>query len=107
MENINCKPEAVSEPVRHSAVFLLNNEYPELKRATIVISDTGDNVTIGVKAVGRVFENTDEGISVHERQFGDVCIVSKTEPISNLFENIKGLFISVSDLIKAFSDVEA
>lgn len=103
MENIN----EIKEPIRYAAVFRLNDEFPELKRATIVISDTGDKVAIGVKAIGRVFESTDEGISVHEVQFGDACYVSKTEPISNLFENIKGLFESVSNLIKEANDVKA
>ena len=110
MKPIYCasNEEEAAEPVRYAAIFRLGKkDYPELKRATIVITDEGDKVIIGVKAVGRVFKKTDGGISVREEQFGDLCCVSKSEPVSNFFDIIKGLFGSISELINESSDVEA
>ena len=92
------------------AVFRLNKEdYPERKRTTIIISDEGDKICVGVKANARVFELDENGYTVvHHEMWGDYDFVEKNAPADSIFETIKKLFDSVPEIIdKTKKDVEA
>ena len=84
-----------------NAVIRLGNEdYPERKRTAIVITDEGDNVYVGVKAIARVYERNDEGnISIHEEQWGEISALHKDAPIGCLFDSLKELFDKVPEII--------
>lgn len=88
-------------PMRCEAVFRLGREdYPERKRTTIVITDIGDDVHIGVKANARVFEAGDGGgFSVREEQIGDIRTLRKDVPLGCLFDSLKELFDTVPEII--------
>jgi hypothetical protein len=88
-------------PMRCEAVFRLGRaDYPERKRTTIVITDGGDDVHIGVKANARVFK-ADEGggFSVHEEQIGEIRTLHKDVPLGCLFDSLKELFDIVPEII--------
>ena len=78
---------------RIQAVFLLGEDSPKRDRTTIVISNQDDVVTVGVKALTRVFEGGEGNIfQIHEEQRGDYRSFSKAEPISSIFDALKELF---------------
>lgn len=89
------------EKIRINAVFLLGNEdYPERKRTTIVITDDGDDVHVGVKAIARVYEKNDAGgFMVHDEQRGNYCTLRKDSPIGCIFDTLKDLFDKVPEII--------
>ncbi|MBR2311318.1 MAG: hypothetical protein IKA47_12445 [Oscillospiraceae bacterium] len=101
------KKHEMQQPMNYETVFRLGREdYPELKRATIVITDMGNCVTVGVKAIGRVFEAG--GLNVREELFGDYCELGKDVPLDRLFGSLKELFVKVSNSIdECNKDVEA
>lgn len=88
-------------PMSCEAVFRLKREnYPERKRTTIIITDGGDDVHIGVKVVARVFESAESGgFTAHEEQWGDIRTVKKDMNIGCLFETLKELFDTVPEII--------
>lgn len=88
-------------PMNCEAVFRFKREdYPERKRTTIVITDSGDDVLIGVKTIARVFEGGDGGgLSVHEEQCGDFRSLHKDVPLGCLFDTLKELFDTVPEII--------
>ena len=90
-----------SETMRVESVFRLSNkEYPERKRTTIVITDEGDQITVGVKAVVRIYEAMDDGaISVSQAQYGDYLRLKRTDTLDNLFSCIKKLFGEIPEII--------
>lgn len=89
------------EDIKINAVFQLGKEdYPERKRTTIVITDKGEEVCVGVKAIARVFELNDEGnIIIHEEQCGDLRTLRKDSPLGCLFDSLKELFDMVPEII--------
>lgn len=89
------------EKMTANAMFRLSKEnYPERKRTTIVITDDGDDVHVGVKAIARVFELNDEGnLNVHEEQWGDIRTLHKDVPLGCLFDSLKELFDTVPEII--------
>lgn len=99
------KEEEYREPFRCEAVFRLKeDDYPKRNCTTIVITDAGDKVHIGVKALTRVFERNEDGsIKVYEEQHGDICTVSKDAPLGCLFDSLKELFESVPETIDKVS----
>lgn len=81
-------------------VFILGEDSPKRSRTTIVITESGDVVTVGVKALARVFEGGEGDIfKIHEEQCGDYCTLSKDEPISSVFEHLKQMFETVPETI--------
>ena len=104
------KKHEMQQPMNYETVFRLGREdYPELKRATIVITDMGNCVTVGVKAIGRVFEAVEAGgFNVREELFGDYCELNKDVPLNRLFVSLKELLVKVSNSIdECNKDVEA
>lgn len=92
----NCFME---EKQRYDAVVqLIQKDYPELKNASLVITDDGDNVFIAVKATVPVFRTEEEHLCAMMKQVGDYCSVSKSDPITKLFDAIKEMFESVCKL---------
>lgn len=89
------------EKIKINALFRLGkDDYPERKRTTIVITDDGDDVIVGVKAISRVYENDDKGyLTVREEQCGDICAIRKDAPIGCLFDSLKFLFDKVPEII--------
>lgn len=83
-----------------NAVIKLNKEgCPERKRTTIVITECGDEVYIGVKAIARVYERGERDLEIHEEQHGDVTSIGKNATIGSVFEIIKELFEKVPEII--------
>ena len=95
------KKHEMQMPMNCEAVFRLGREdYPERKRTTIVITDGGDDVHVGVKAIARVFEGGEGGsFAVHEEQYGDICTLHKDAPLGCLFDSLKELFDNVPEII--------
>ena len=88
-------------PMSCEAVVRLGREdYPERKRTTIIITDSGDDVLVGVKVNARVFESTEDGVfSVREEQWGDFKSLKKDVPLGCLFDTLKELFDAVPEII--------
>jgi hypothetical protein len=85
--------EADKEPSRITAIFRLpKGDYPELEDATIVITEEADNCIVGVKGLGCLPDG-------RQTWFGDLCRVSKDEPISKLFDSLGAMFKNVENLI--------
>ena len=98
------------EKIKISAVFQLGKEdCPERKRTTIVITEEGDEVHVGVKAIARVFEmNEDGNLAAHEAQYGDIRTLHKDASLGCLFDSLKELFETVPEIIDNTSkDVKA
>ena len=89
------------ENIRVNAVFRLGKEdYPERERTTIVITDDGDEVLVGVKAITRVFERNDKGYTIiHDELHGDYCTLRKDMTLGCLFDSLKELFDKVPEII--------
>ena len=89
------------EKIRVNAVFRMGKEdCPERKRTTIVITDDGDDVLVGVKAISHVYENDDKGyLTVHDEQYGELCTLCKDAPLGCLFDSLKELFDKVPEII--------
>ena len=86
--------EGSAEPNKISAIFrLAKKDYPNLESATIVITEEADECTIGVKALGCLPNGS-------KAWFGDLCRVSKEEPISKIFDSLETMFKNVETLIK-------
>ena len=98
-------------PMSCEAVFRLNRDnYPEMKRTTIIVTDNGgDEVIVAVKVIGRVFKALEDGaFEVKEANFGDMCSINKNEPIGKLFEGLKNAYENTAKLIKETNkDVKA
>ena len=89
----------MEEKQRYDAVFqLIKKDYPELKNASLVITDDGDKVYIAVKALVPVFYKQDDHVFAKQEQVGDYCIVSKSATIAMFFDAIKERLESVSAL---------
>lgn len=83
-----------------NCVFRLPEEkYPELQDASIIISEEGDQVYIGVKCMGRIASVENGFVTVRPMQFGDVGHVSKSATVEELFEVLNSTFKSVQQLI--------
>ena len=98
------------QPIRYEAVIQdSSEELPNMKRATIVLTNDADKIFVGVKAVGRIYERLDNGgLKVHEEYFGDYTTVNKSEPISKIFDALKQMFENTEKLIEeANKDVKA
>ena len=83
------------------SIFQLSNkEYPERKRTTIVITDEGDNIAVGVKAVARVYEAKDGGaFSVNQMVVGEYIRLKRDDTLDALFNSIKMLFDTIPEII--------
>ena len=84
------------------AVFRLpKDKYPERKRTTIVITDEGDKVIVGVKALARVFEKAENGcINVTQEQWGEYSEIDRDAPVSKLLDTLNELFDKVPEIIE-------
>jgi hypothetical protein len=92
-----------NETMRVESVFQLSkNEYPERKRTTIVITDDGDQIIVGVKAVVRVYERSEGSavVSVHQEQYGDYLRLQREDTLDGLFSCIKKLFDEIPEVIE-------
>ena len=89
------------EKIKISAVFQFGkDDCPERKRTTIVITEDGDDVHVGVKAIARVFElNEDGNLTAHEEQHGDIRTLHKDAPLGCFFDSLKELFEKVPEII--------
>ena len=98
-EEMNAFPDPIA---RITACFrLYEKDYPKLENANIVITEEDDKCIVGVKAVGYLPDGS-------RSWFGDLCEVSKNEPISKLFDGLNSAFKNVEGLIKEQNkDVEA
>lgn len=84
-------------PKRYPAVIMLGNDYAELKDAQVVIGNRDCDVTVGVKAIRRVFEKNEAGnFTVHEEQVGDYCIVGKDATVGEFFDALKKVIGAVA-----------
>ena len=94
------------ESINLNALFRLGkDDYPERKRTTIIVTDDGDNVRIGVKAIARVYEKDAGGnLNVHEEQYGSLCTMHKDAPIGYLFDSLKELFDEVPEIVDRTTD---
>lgn len=94
------------ECINLNALFRLGkDDYPERKRTTIIVTDDGDNVRIGVKAIARVYEKDAGGnLNVHEEQYGSLCTMHKDAPIGCLFDSLKKLFDEVPEIVDRTTD---
>lgn len=90
------------ETEKIEALFMLDeNIYGKRKRTTIVITEDGDEVVVGVKALCRVFAKNEEGsFNISQQQYGDFVNLNKSAPISCLFEKLKELFDSIPEIIE-------
>ena len=89
-----------NENIRYGANIILENSYPEMKDAEIVITDFDGRITVGVKA--RYYEATkcDNGcVDFKPKQVGDYRIVEKTSTVEEFFGSLKEMLNSVSKAI--------
>lgn len=85
------------ERIRYDAVFqLMKKDFPELRDAKVIITDHGDEVTIGVTALVRVFQREEDKFLVKNEQVGEYCKVSKSEPITMFFDGLREMLERVS-----------
>ena len=84
-----------------NAVIRLGDEYcSERNRTTIVITDEGDKVLVGVKAIAHVFEKNDYGtLNVHEEQHGDLIAIDRDASISKIFDTLREMLDAVPEII--------
>ena len=93
--------ELFREPIRYDAVLQLTcGEFPELKRATVVITDNGDDALIGVKALYRKTGTKDGYIFASMEQVGDYCKVSKSCTVDEFFCSLKNVLERVSNMVE-------
>ena len=87
--------QAILDPfVNFKAKFRLHEkDYPELEEATIIITEEADKCIVAVKALGCLPDGS-------RSWFGDICEMSKNEPISKLFDGLKSTFKNVETLIQ-------
>ena len=86
---------------RYEAVFqLCKKEFPELNRATIVVTDTGDDVLIGVKALYRKTEKATDAILCSMDMVGDYCKISKTSTVDEFLGGLKEMLERVADMVE-------
>ena len=86
---------------RYEAVFqLCEKKFPELNGATIVITDTGGNVLIGVKALYRKTERATDSIFCSMEMVGDYFEVGKTCTVGEFFGSLEELLKRVADMKK-------
>lgn len=77
-------------PKRYPAVIMLGKDYPDLKNVQVVIGERDCDVTVGVKAIRRVFDKNEAGnLTVHEEQVGDYCAVGKGATVGEFFDALK------------------
>ena len=89
------------DPIRYEAVLqLTNGEFPELKRATVVITDNGDDALVGIKALYRKTGTKDGYIFASMEQVGDYCRVSKSCTVDEFFGRLKKVLENVSDMVE-------
>ena len=90
-----------NENIRYGASIVLENSYPEMKDAEIIITNFDGQVTVGVKA--RYYEATkrDDGcVDFEPKQVGDYRIVEKTSTVEEFFGNLKEVLNVVSEAIE-------
>lgn len=89
------------DPIRYEAVFqLAKQNFPELDRAKIVISDNDDEVFIGVTARYFVYATDKDTTFAKQAETGDYCRVSKTATVAEFFDGIKKMLHRVSALVE-------
>lgn len=76
------------------------DEYPNVDKATAVIIDMGDSVSVGVKMVMFVTRNFEGKETVEAEQFGDYCKVSKDAKVADIFDALKRMANSCVELAK-------
>lgn len=88
---------------RISAVFNLRAEnFPERKRTTVIITDDGENVHVGAKAITRVYGLDEAGnVTIQEEQRGDIRTLRRDAPISCIFDSLKELFDEIPEIVDA------
>ena len=86
---------------RIEAVFTLDGqEFPNSKRASIVIGYKNGGCTVGVKKMARVFEKDENGnTTVHQEQHGDYVTLDAYDNICGLFASLKNLLETVPENI--------
>lgn len=90
-----------NEKIRHSAAFVLESSYPEVKDAEIIVTNFNDGVTVGVKA--RYYEATmlDGGcVDFTPKQVGDYRVVDKNSTVEEFFNLLKEVLTGVSNYIE-------
>ena len=93
------------ERIKYDAVFqLMKKDFPELRDAKIIISDLGDEVTVGVAALVRVFQREEDKFIVKNEQVGDYCKVSKSAPITKFFDAVREMLKVVSTAAEEFNN---
>lgn len=87
--------QAIVDPFANfAAKFRLHKkDYPQLEKATIIITEKDDKCIVAVKALGCLPDGS-------WSWFGDICEMSKNEPISKLFDGLKSTFENVETLIQ-------
>ena len=91
----------INKNIRYGASFVLENSYPEVKDAEIVVTDFNGKMTVGVKA--KYYEATkyDDGhIDFAPKQVGDYRIVEKTSTVEEFFGFLKEMLNGVSEAIE-------
>ena len=87
--------------IHYSASFVLENSYPELKDAAIIVTDFGGKMTVGVKA--RYYEATKHTsgiVDFNPRQVGDFCVVDKNSKVEEFFGMLKEMLNNVSKAVE-------
>ena len=90
-----------NENINYSARLVLENSYPEVKDAEIIITYFDGQMTIGVKA--RYLEATklDDGVvEFVPKQVGDYRVVEKTSTVEELCSSLKDVLNGVNHAVE-------
>ena len=96
----------VKEKVEYDAkLFFFKEDLPELRRASFVIMDRGDNISVGVKAFCLIpaMDEKNNFLATNE-MFGNYMVISKSETLSQTLDHIKELVENVSGQIQEAKD---
>ena len=93
------------EKSRYDAVFqLVKKDFPELRDAKVIITDSCDEVIIAVSALVRVFHREEDKFFVKNEQIGEYCKVSKNAPITMFFDGLREMLVRVSTMAEEFNN---
>lgn len=89
------------QPLDYEAVVRLPEEDTvKLDRATVVLTDDGADVFIGVKALYRKMVTKEDRIYASMDIVGDYCKVNKDITVGEFFEKLKEKIACVAEMVK-------
>ena len=93
--------ELFKEPTRYDAVVqLFDEKYPKIEKAKVIITDDGESVLVGARALYTDMTKEEDRIYVTSKQVGDYVVIFKNDPIHKLLDALNTVLNNVSDLVE-------